>query len=161
MAMKASDKEMAMKVKTVIVGVDGSSNAQRALEVAVDMVADDGTVHVVTAHHATSSRGTADLLASIPEEFRNTFDMLAVPRGQLEDAKAFLVRNEVEHRGHLVEGHPAGEILDLADEVDADLIIVGSRGLGRATRFIRGSVSSRVATHAKTSFMVIHDEGAD
>ena len=59
---------------------------------------------------------------------------------------------------HFVEDHPAVAILDVADEVGAEMIIVGSRGLGRTTRFLRGSVSSRVASHAKTSFMVIHDD---
>jgi nucleotide-binding universal stress UspA family protein len=47
--------------------------------------------------------------------------------------------------------------LQVAEDVDADLIVVGSRGLGRGTRFLRGSVSTRVAGHAKTSFLVIHD----
>ena len=46
-------------------------------------------------------------------------------------------------------------MLDVADDVRATMIVVGSRGLGRGTRFIRRSVSSRIANHAKTSFMVI------
>ncbi len=50
---------------------------------------------------------------------------------------------------------PARAILDVA----ADLIIVGSRGLAHGTRFLRGSVSSRIANHAQTSFLVIHDNG--
>ena len=60
--------------------------------------------------------------------------------------------------GHLVEDDPASAILDTADDVEADLVVVGSRGLGRATRFLRGSVSSKVASHAKRSVLVVHPD---
>ena len=70
----------------------------------------------------------------------------------------FLEAAGVGTKGHFVEDHPAAAILEVANEIGADLIIVGSRGLGRATRFLRGSVSTRVADHAETSFMVIQDD---
>ena len=42
--------------------------------------------------------------------------------------------------------------------VDAELVIVGSRGMGRVSGLLRGSVSSHVAAHAPHSFMVIHED---
>ena len=64
----------------------------------------------------------------------------------------------IRDQGHLIEGHPAEVLLDLADETGADLIVVGSRGIRHGTRFLRGSVSSRVASHATTSFLVVHHD---
>ena len=76
----------------------------------------------------------------------------------MQEAEEFLAKRGIDHKGHFIADHPASAILDVADDVGASMIIVGSRGLGRGTRSIRGSVSSRIANHAKTSFMVIHDD---
>ena len=149
-----------MNIPTIAVGFDESANARSALLAAVDMVADKGVVHVVTAYQMPSPRelDRAGVWASVPKESRDSFDVLAAPRRFLQDAEEFLAERGVDHKGHFISDHPASAILDVADEVAADMIIVGSRGLAHSTRFIRGSVSSRVANHATTSFMVIHDD---
>ena len=53
------------------------------------------------------------------------------------------------------EGRPADGILDAADEVDADLIIVGSTGKHGALRMLMGSVSSRVAEYSTRSVLIV------
>lgn len=146
-----------MKRETIVVGVDGSANAREALEATVDLIPPSGTVHVVTAFHLPSAGQTSEVLRSLPQEFKDTYDPLATPRSYLGNAEAFLKAAGVTAVGHFIEDHPAAAILQVADDVGADLIVVGSRGLGRGTRFLRGSVSSRVAAHARTSFLVIHD----
>lgn len=146
-----------MKVDTIVVGFDGSDNARRALETAMELVSEEGVVHVVTAFHMRSAAQTAEMMASLPEEFRGAFDLMEGPRTHLHDAEALLEHRGVGHEGHLVEDEPASAILDVAEEVGADLVVVGSRGLGRVARFLRGSVSTRVASHAKTSFLVVTD----
>ncbi|WP_261808042.1 universal stress protein [Paenibacillus sp. N3.4] len=47
------------------------------------------------------------------------------------------------------------EILDYADEINADLIIVGSRGLSSISEFVLGSVSHNIVQHAKLPVLVI------
>jgi len=148
-----------MKVRTVVVGTDGSDNARSALYVAAEIVADDGVVHVVSAYEPPSARAATAILASLPAEFRDTYDPFAPVHQILQEAADLFHHRKVNCETHFVDDDPAGAILDLADEVDADLIVVGSRGLGRGTRFIRGSVSSRIASHAKRSFLVVHDRG--
>ena len=150
-----------MKVKTIVVGIDGSADARDALDTAIDLVADDGVIHVVAAFHAPSSAEINRVLAALPREFKDTYDPLAEPHSHLHDAEALMAASGVEGRGHFIEDHPAAAILDVADLVGADLIIVGSRGIGQSTRFLRGSVSARVANRAKTSFMVIHNTDND
>ncbi len=143
--------------ESIVVGFDGSENAHHALEAAAELISNHGIIHVVTAYDPPSARQVGEIMASLPPEYRNTFDLLAAARACLEQAERFLDKVDVDHKGHFVDGHPASAILDVADQVRADLIIVGSRGIGRGTRYIRGSVSARVASHAKTSFLVVHD----
>ena len=53
------------------------------------------------------------------------------------------------------EGRPADGILDAADEVDADLIVIGSTGKHGALRMLMGSVSSRVAEYSTRSVLIV------
>jgi nucleotide-binding universal stress UspA family protein len=53
------------------------------------------------------------------------------------------------------QGDPADAILDVAEEQDADLIIVGNKGMTGAKRFLLGSVPNKVSHHAPCSVMII------
>jgi len=53
------------------------------------------------------------------------------------------------------EGDPADAILDVAEEKDADLIVVGNKGMTGAKRFLLGSVPNKVSHHAPCSVMII------
>lgn len=147
-----------MSFDTIVVGVDGSVNADRALEVAADLaIGGSSTVHVVCAYQPVSHQQFAEVMAALPEEFRDSYDPVAGTRDVLTAAEQFLDERHIDHKGHLPAGNPAGEILDIADRVGADLIVVGSRGLGMTGRFLRGSTSARIANHAHCSFLVVQD----
>ena len=53
------------------------------------------------------------------------------------------------------EGDPADAILDVAEEQNADLIVVGNKGMTGAKRFLLGSVPNKVSHHAPCSVMII------
>ncbi len=53
------------------------------------------------------------------------------------------------------EGHPAAEILRAAGEIEAELIVVGSRGLRGGKGFLLGSVAQKVVRYATTSVLVV------
>ena len=53
------------------------------------------------------------------------------------------------------EGDPADAILDVAEERDADLIVVGNKGMTGAKRFLLGSVPNKVSHHAPCSVLII------
>lgn len=148
-----------MKAKTIVLGFDGSADARRALDTAIDHIADDGVVHVVTAFSPATRAEIARVVAKLPDEFRH-LDLEATPRGYLHEAERLLDSHGIRCMTHFVDDDPAGAILDVADEVGADLIVVGTRGLGRIERFVRGSVSARVANHARTSLMMVHCDDA-
>ena len=57
-------------------------------------------------------------------------------------------------------GDPADLILAAAERDGTDLIVMGSRGLNAAQRFLLGSVSTKVTTHAHCAVLVIHPKAA-
>jgi len=72
------------------------------------------------------------------------------------DSAAGTARNEgLEAQTHAMEGDPADAILDVAEEIKADLIIVGNKGMTGARRFLLGSVPNKVSHHAPCSVMII------
>jgi nucleotide-binding universal stress UspA family protein len=149
-----------MGYQTVVVGYDGSSNADLAVEAAADQVGPDGTVHVVTAFHPEPDARLLEYLQQLPEEFRYVYDLHAAEQERQQAALARLQGRGVDCTGHVVPDDPATAIIDVAQREAADLVIVGSRGLGGMQRFLRGSVSARVAAHAPMSVLVVHDPNA-
>ena len=145
-----------MGYHTVVVGYDGSTDADRAVEAAADQVGPEGTVHVVTAIHPESTRR---LVQQLPVEFRSTYDQDAAEKAQQQVALLHLQGRGVDCSGHVVSDDPATAIIDVAEREGADLVVVGSRGLGEVRRFIRGSVSARVAVHAPMSVLIVHGSG--
>lgn len=149
-----------MSYATVVVGYDGSSNADCAVEAASDQVGSDGTVHVVTAFHPESNAQLVQHLKQLPEEFRYVYDPIAVESERQQAALARLRGRGVRCEGHVVPDDPATAIIDVAQREGADLVVVGSRGLSGVKRFLRGSVSARVAAHAPMSVLIVHEPGA-
>jgi nucleotide-binding universal stress UspA family protein len=60
-------------------------------------------------------------------------------------------------QGHLVEGRVVPEIVALAEEIGAGLIVMGSRGLGGIRRALMGSVSDSVVRHAHCPVLVVRE----
>jgi nucleotide-binding universal stress UspA family protein len=73
----------------------------------------------------------------------------------LRDASAQAEGAGIDARTHARLGDPAEAILDVAEEQNADLIIVGHKGLTGAKRFLLGSVPERVSHHAPCSVLII------
>jgi nucleotide-binding universal stress UspA family protein len=85
-------------------------------------------------------------------------------RRQLEEDMAELVR-PLEGRGwtverRVVDGRPASVIMGVAEEIDADLIVMGSRGHGVMRTMLLGSVSAEVAGNAQRSVLVVRHDHA-
>lgn len=149
-----------MGYHTVVVGYDGSSEADLAVEAAADHVGPDGSVHVVTAFHPESNARLIQILQQLPEEFRESYVPEAAENERQHAALARLRGRGVACAGHVVPDDPATAIIDVARREAADLVVVGSRGLGGVQRFVRGSVSARLAAHAPTSVLIVHSPSA-
>jgi nucleotide-binding universal stress UspA family protein len=147
-----------MRANTIVIGYDGSTHAQRALDAAASLVRPDGVVHVVTATHPLSAVEFEALQRSLPEGDRYVVDPDGSDQYILDEAARALDRHGVRHEEHLVADDPATAILDVAEREGAEIVVVGSRGRGAVRRFVRGSVSTRVATHAPMSVFIVHTD---
>jgi nucleotide-binding universal stress UspA family protein len=129
----------------VLVAYDGSADARLALEYAAAKHADDDVTVISVVPVASSGRGGAiDPTSTVGDH-----------RSALDEAAALLADRGLTARTVESVGHPADAIVEAAEQGGYDLVIVGSRGLGGVTRFLTGSVSSRVATHAPCSVLVV------
>ena len=73
----------------------------------------------------------------------------------LAEAAERVAEAGVESRSYAREGDPADAILDVAEELGADLIVVGNKGMTGAKRFLLGSVPNKVSHHAPCSVLII------
>src|SRR3989440_12814888 len=139
-----------MRLKPIAVGCDDPEPARRALERAADLAEAFGAKLVVTSVAPvlvgiTAEAGVLDPVDS-PEEHRE----------QLQDARELLEARNIKAEYVPAVGEPADTIAELADDLDADLIVVGTREPGVLERLLGQSVSERVAHQAHRDLLIIH-----
>ena len=134
----------------VVVAYDFSPSAEEALIRAVD-VASRAPQHVLHVACVLDPRGhirhvTADQAAAIQQQARER--VVAACAGRP-------TASEVQFYVHARIGTPADEILQLAEDVGADLLFIGSHGKVGVERWLLGSVSERVVREARCPVMVV------
>ena len=82
------------------------------------------------------------------------FGLVPLAQAVRRDPQPALAADGVEVETHAREGDPADAILDVAEEQEADLIVVGNKGMTGAKRFLLGSVPNKVSHHAPCSVLV-------
>lgn len=140
--------------RRILVPVDGSNSACKAVdyafEVAVFSKAAIDFLYVADVHPLIGYRLTKT------DHYPQTVMELGIRAGNAVLDKIFGRMPEgIQARRHFVEGHPAEEILDFADQNQIDLIILGSRGLGIVEQAFLGSVSRKVVECAKCPVLVV------
>ena len=138
---------------TILVGVDGSSSAQRALEWALtEAKLRKAKLRVIGAWEVPVSMYTegAVFLLPAPEFEKGTTDMLTTA---VDEAVAKLGAGDVVIEPLTINGRPSQILLDQAK--DAEMIVVGNRGRGGFTSLLLGSVSSQVVHHASCPVVVV------
>ncbi len=137
-------------MKTIVVAYDDTEPAKRALARAADLTKTFGAKLIVTSvapvgAHGPRGGGPVDP-ADPPEHHRQ----------ELEDARAFLSESGVAAELQAGVGDAADVIVALAEERDADLIVVGTREPGMIDRLFKGSVSAAVSRHARCDVLIVH-----
>jgi nucleotide-binding universal stress UspA family protein len=133
----------------IIVPVDGSVNSLKAVETACDLAKSQ----------APSSLVLLAVAVEIPElgEGRYIYDkMKAQAEAALEQAKEVARKCGTVGEVLLATGaSPADEIVQVAKDQKADLIVIGSRGLAGKTSSFVGSTASQVVTYSPCSVLVV------
>lgn len=138
----------------IVLGYDGSDNSKRALDRAVALSQGGRAELTITSHvelAAFETFAAKRLLAQVRDEIVGDAERLVA------DAENTARQRGVTSVRTLVveDGDPSDAILSVAEKEKADLIVVGRRGLKGFSRFLMGSVSSRVVDHAKCDVLVV------
>jgi nucleotide-binding universal stress UspA family protein len=132
-----------VSVSTVLVGTDGSEDASTAVSFAARLAGSLRARLVVASAvgllEAEHSHGRHD-------EVRAMLD------GDWTDP---VRRAGMTAQTLLRDGHPVQVLLDVADEVDADIVVVGSRGFGGFPQQLLGSTSTQLAQHSRRPVLIV------
>lgn len=144
--------------KTVVVGTDGSDSSLRAVDRAAQLVTHpDSTLIVATAYLPPAEDARArDLLKDEGYKLTGNAPIYAILRQACDRAKKAGAVN-VEERS--VVGAPVDVLVHLAEEVDADVVVVGNVGLNTLAGRLLGSVPADVARRCPTDVLIVHTTG--
>jgi nucleotide-binding universal stress UspA family protein len=146
---------------TILLATDGSKEAELAARTAVDIAATTNSeLHMVTvarhehAHVYDLPEEPGDVQKSLYEAIERKARELLDEQVKKIEQSGGTIPQEV----HLLRGHPDREIVHLAEEIGAGLIVIGSRGQGGVRRALMGSVSDSVAQHAHCPVLIVRKE---
>lgn len=145
---------MAIEVRSIVVGVDGSEPAAAAIEWATAMA--KGMDAEVTAVFAI-----APMVYAFPEGYPMVPPQLdpewrTAIRADFEDTWCRPLKDAgVRYRAVMEDGAPASVLADVAERVDADVIVVGRRGRGGVAELVLGSVSHALTLQAHRPVLLI------
>lgn len=155
-------------VRRIVVGSDGSSRAQRAVEQAVELAsAVEAELIVVRAYREPQLKDSATAYeptlresaetAGMPDDVARAVGPRAEALASLEQDVATARQAGVQEVSSIArDGDAADALIAVAEERDADLIIIGNKGMSAPTRFLLGSVPNKVTHHAPCHVLVAH-----
>jgi len=140
---------------TIVVGTDGSDSSLRAVEKAGKLAAgSDAKVVVATAYFPQSEdQQAADVLKDEGYKMAGNapvYEILREAKARAQQAGA----ENVEEKA--IVGAPVDALVDLAAEVNADLLVVGNLGLSTIAGRLLGSVPANVARRSKSDVLIVH-----
>ena len=138
--------------KKILVPVDGSDQALKAIDFAANLAKqDDATIHLLHVYK----------LPIIPEGMGEYVISDRIELQALGDQIISVAQDEVRKKGgqHIeatvMEGDPAERIITYAKDHDVDMIVMGSRGLGSFKGLLLGSVSNKVSHRADRTCVIV------
>ena len=139
----------------ILVAVDGSASSQRALEQAVDLArAMNSKLTLITVAPPISHY--VPLAGVSSDTMRKELDAWA--QGTLDEAAAAVPDGVIAHRAQPT-GHAGPKILEEIDRGQYDLVVLGSRGRGRAQEGLLGSVNGYLHFHSRVALLSVPDSG--
>ena len=148
-------------ITQILVAVDGSDHASRAVDLAADLAERYGAG--LTLLHVMSEVGSAAIPPEL-SEYARLEHVRVTERDLFKSAASAIVHAAAERvasAGHprpktrIAEGHAAQEIIDAAEDIDADMIVMGRRGLGGVQSLLLGSTSHKVAHAAPCTVVTV------
>jgi len=143
-------------ISSIVVGTDGSETAKEAVREATELAKAVGaSMHLVSAYEPVGEGRLREERQQVPDDMQWMINPREDVTATLEAAAGNIQTAGVQVETYAREGDPADAILDVAEEQNADLIVVGNKGMTGAKRFLLGSVPNKVSHHAPCSVMII------
>jgi nucleotide-binding universal stress UspA family protein len=134
--------------KKILLATDGSENTAQAIKAAVDIARRRGSeIHLIHVwHDVHTPHAHAFVRSELRQQGREILD---------EEVKRIEEQGGTVTRSHLREGRTFGEVIKLGDKLEADLLLVGSRGHRGLRRMLVGSNSEDIVHHAHRPVLVV------
>jgi nucleotide-binding universal stress UspA family protein len=137
----------------MVVGTDGSETATNAMRSAAKLAAQLGAeLHIVSGYHGKSELRVTGAGSGVEAWMVSSTDAV---EGILRDAADIARREKVPVTTHHEEGDPGKALISVATAVEADLVVVGNRGMQGLKRFVLGSVPNDVAHGAPCAVLIL------
>ncbi len=134
----------------ILVAYDGSPHAEHAMNVALSMAGDmKAKLFVVSVIRPPEPAESAEFHAVI-DDGREKFEKSYIPVRELARQRGIELETEI------VVGHPAEQIIHMADKMQASVIVMGKRSHTLLHRWMIGSNSERVLRYAHCPVMIVH-----
>ena len=141
---------------SIVVGTDGSETAKEAVRQATELAkALSASLSVVSAYEPVPEGRLRLERQEVPPDVEWSINPREDVESTLAEAAEAIEGVGVQVETFAREGDPADAILDVAEETNADLIVVGNKGMTGAKRFLLGSVPNKVSHHAPCSVLII------
>jgi len=146
-----------MPYRNVVVGTDGSETAELAVRHATELAKAFGARLTVVTAFTPDAEEEAKRLQAAPEDVR-----WAITDATSADERARRARSMARDSGvedvviRVDSGDPASLLIDAADDSGGDVIVVGSKGMTSAKRFVLGSVPNKISHHAPCDVVIVH-----
>ncbi|MCU0565128.1 MAG: universal stress protein [Oculatellaceae cyanobacterium Prado106] len=136
-------------LKKILVALDHSDLSDQVVETLLQFQL-EGVAEVVLAHVVANADSDPDVAVDRPQA-----DTETIPQQSLEKLQTYQAQIPCKSALEIVTGDPAEEIVRLANIHQAELIVIGSRGLTGMSRILQGSVSGQVVEEAHCSVLVV------
>jgi nucleotide-binding universal stress UspA family protein len=140
----------------IVVGTDGSDTATEAVKTAIELARlAKSKLEIVSAYEPIPQDRLKREVEGIPGDVSQVVNPREDVQLVLDKAAAEAKKAKVDVVTHPREGDPADAILDVAEENDADLVLVGNKGMTGARRFLLGSVPNKISHHAPCDVWIV------
>ena len=140
----------------IVVGTDGSETAAAAVRAAVELARlSNAKLEIVSAYQPVPQTRLRDEESGISGDISHTINPREDVQFILDKAAGVAKQAKVEVVTHPREGDPADAILEVAEENDADVVLVGNKGMTGARRFLLGSVPNKISHHAPCDVWIV------
>jgi len=140
----------------IVVGTDGSETATEAVATAIELAKlSKAKLEIVSAYEPIPQQRLKEEGEGISGDVSHVVNAREDVQFVLDKAAAAAKKAKVEAITHPREGDPADAILDVAEENDADLVLVGNKGMTGAKRFLLGSVPNKISHHSPCDVWIV------